>query len=89
MLFLHGSFPVEEIHKNNIQVYATDVVDGIDVRTLTDKSKYALVMGNEGNGVSNSIKELCDKNLYIKMNDKAESLNVGVATSILLYELGD
>ena len=80
---------IEEIHKNNIQVYATDVVDGIDVRTLTDKSKYALVMGNEGNGVSNTIKELCDKNLYIKMNDKAESLNVGVATSILLYELGD
>lgn len=80
---------IEEIHNKGINVYATDVVDGIDVRTLTDKSKYALVMGNEGNGVSNRIKELCDKNLYIKMNDKAESLNVGVATSILLYELGD
>lgn len=83
------SSSIEEIHNRGIKVYATDVVDGIDVRTLTDKSKYALVMGNEGNGVSKEIKELCDKNLYIKMNDKAESLNVGVATSILLYELGD
>lgn len=83
------SSAIEEIHNRGIKVYATDVVDGIDVRTLTDKSKYALVMGNEGNGVSKEIKELCDKNLYIKMNDKAESLNVGVATSILLYELGD
>lgn len=83
------SSAIEELHNRGIKVYATDVVDGIDVRTLTDKSKYALVMGNEGNGVSKEIKELCDKNLYIKMNDKAESLNVGVATSILLYELGD
>ena len=45
-------------------------------------------MGNEGNGISDEIFDLCDKNLYIKMNDKVESLNVGVACSILLYELG-
>ena len=46
-------------------------------------------MGNEGNGVSQIVKSLCDKNLYIKMNEKTESLNVAIATSILLYELGD
>lgn len=82
---------IEEIHKNNILVYATDVVDGTDVRTLSknEKEKYALVMGNEGNGVSQIVKSLCDKNLYIKMNEKTESLNVAIATSILLYELGD
>ncbi len=74
----------------NITVYGTDVDDGVDVRTLSndDKSSFALVMGNEGNGVSKEVKELCDKNLYIKMNEMVESLNVGVATSILLYELG-
>ena len=44
-------------------------------------------MGNEGNGVSNSLLELCDDYLYIPMNSKCESLNVGVATSIILYEL--
>ena len=44
-------------------------------------------MGNEGHGVRESIKTLCDKNLYIKMNNDCESLNVAVATSILLYEL--
>lgn len=82
---------IEKIHNKNILVYATDVVDGTDVRTLTkeEKNRYALVMGNEGNGVSDKVKHLCDKNLYIKMNEKAESLNVGIATSILLYELGD
>lgn len=82
---------INDIHNKKITVYATDVVDGVDARTLSkeEKSKYALVMGNEGNGVSTEVKSVCDKNLYIKMNDKAESLNVGVATSILLYELGD
>ena len=52
-----------------------------------DKDSFALVMGNEGAGVSSNIKELCDDNLYIKMNDEVESLNVAVATSIILYEL--
>ena len=73
-----------------ITVYGTDVNNGIDVRDFSssDKKSFALVMGNEGNGVSSEVKKLCDKNLYINMSDKVESLNVGIATSILLYELG-
>ena len=46
-------------------------------------------MGNEGKGVKEEILNLCDKNLYIKMNKNCESLNLGVATGILLYELGE
>ena len=73
-----------------ITVYGTDVNNGMDARELSDldKTSFALVMGNEGNGVRKEVKELCDKNLYINMNENVESLNVGVATSILLYELG-
>jgi len=44
-------------------------------------------VGNEGNGVKKEISALCDGFIYIKMNKKCESLNVGVATSIILYEL--
>ena len=44
-------------------------------------------MGKEGNGVSSDILSLCDKYLCIDMNDNVESLNVAVATSILLYEM--
>ena len=44
-------------------------------------------MGNEGNGLKEATKSLCDKFIYIKMNEKCESLNVGVATSIILYEI--
>ena len=81
---------ISKLHDKNITVYGTDVNNGIDVRELSslDKTSFALVMGNEGNGVRREVKELCDKNLYINMNENVESLNVGVATSILLYELG-
>ena len=74
------------IKARGIKVYGTNVVDGVDVRSV-DGNSYALVMGNEGNGVRGEIQELCDDNLYIPMNKSCESLNVGVACSILLYEL--
>ncbi len=81
---------IKIIREKNIPIYGTNVVNGVDVSSL-DKSKrkkYCLVMGNEGNGVDKKIQLMCDKNLYIPMDSKVESLNVGVACSILLYELG-
>ena len=81
---------IEMIKEESIPVYGTLVEHGSDVRELNerDKERFALVVGNEGNGVRKEITDMCDKNLYIKMNSDVESLNVGVATSILLYELG-
>ena len=80
---------IEELKSRDIPIYGTRVDSGSDVRLLRDEKtdKYALIMGNEGNGVSTDILDMCDEYLYIKMNDKVESLNVGVATSILLYKL--
>lgn len=78
---------IAELKTRNITIYGTDVNNGEDVRNINDTSSYALIMGNEGRGVKQEIQDMCDKNLYIKMNNDAESLNVGVACSILLYEL--
>lgn len=39
--------------------------------------------------MSEEVNNLCDEYLYIKMNKEVESLNAGVATSILLYEMDD
>ena len=77
---------INKLKKDNYLILGTDVVNGEDIRGIT-LSKFALIMGNEGSGISNDVKALCDKNLYIKMNKSCESLNVGVATSILLYEI--
>lgn len=75
------------LKEKNYSIYGTDVLKGEDARNV-NASRYALIMGNEGQGVREETKKMCDKFLYIKMNNKCESLNVSVATSILLYELG-
>ena len=77
---------IMKLKNDNYLILGTDVINGSDVRGIK-LNKFALVMGNEGKGVSKEVKDLCDKNLYIKMNKSCESLNVGVATSILLYEI--
>ena len=90
IISMNAKEAINEIKNRNIPVYGTNVEYGSDVRDLdsTSKSKYALIMGNEGNGVRQDIAKMCDKNLYIDMNSNVESLNVAIATSILLYELG-
>ncbi len=80
---------IEQIKSLEIPIYGTKVDYGKDARLLKDKDKkkYALIMGNEGSGVKEEILDLCDEYLYIATNESVESLNVGVATSIILYEL--
>ena len=80
---------IADLKQKEIPIYGTRVDYGSDVRTLKDKdrSRYCLIMGNEGNGVSEEILDMCDSYFYIEMNEVVESLNVGVATSIILYEL--
>ena len=68
-------------------IYGTKVDGGINIKNIDIKDKYALVIGNEGKGMSSSVESLCDKNLYIDMDNNVESLNAGVAASILLYEM--
>ena len=80
---------ITKLKKDNYKIYGTKVDGGINVKDISLKRKYALVIGNEGNGVSEEVNNLCDEYLYIKMNKEVESLNAGVATSILLYEMDD
>ena len=80
---------INDLKKKEIPILGTRVEFGEDIRKLNDRDKecFALVMGNEGRGVSQEILDMCDKYIYIEMDHDVESLNVGVAASILLYEL--
>ena len=78
---------VKEIKKTHI-VYATNVKKGKELKTITKREKFAIIMGSEGQGVDEKLSNLADEYLYIPMNKKCESLNVGVAASIILYNLG-
>lgn len=77
---------IPELKNNGIPVYGTELNEAaVDYRTVFPTDAVALVLGNEGNGVSKKILELTDQNLYIPIFGEAESLNVAVAAGILLY----
>jgi len=69
-------------------ILGTKVNGGSDVRDYSVNKKFALVIGNEGQGISKDVLDLCEDYLYINMSNRCESLNAGVAASILMYELG-
>lgn len=77
---------IKELKKQDYVIYATNVHKGTNIKEMTLNNKYAIIMGNEGNGVEEAVQYLADELLYIPMSEGVESLNVGVATSILLYE---
>ena len=77
---------IPRLKEMNYYIYGTKVTCGHDLKNLEKKEKFVIIMGNEGNGMHDEISELCDEYIYINMNDACESLNVGVATSIILYE---
>ena len=54
---------------------------------LKANNDIALVVGNEVDGISDDILELCDEVVHIEMYGKKESLNVSVATGVAMYEL--
>lgn len=54
---------------------------------LPKLNKYAIILGNEANGVSSAVQEASDYNILIKTESALESLNVGVAGSIMMYEM--
>ena len=78
---------VPQIKNDGYKIYATKVDNGKSLKGIEIEKNFAIIMGNEGNGVRKSILDLADTYLYIDMNKSCESLNVAVATSIILYEL--
>ncbi len=77
---------IDKLKEDNYEILGTSVSVGMYVDKVELNNKYALIMGNEGNGVHEELLDMCDNYLYIPMNNKVESLNVAVATSIILYE---
>ena len=49
--------------------------------------KSVAVVGNEGNGISRPVLDACQQTLYIPMKGETESLNAGVAASLILWEM--
>lgn len=78
---------VNQIKQNEVPLYGTALEEAVDFQSITPAKSFALVVGNEGAGVSREILEKTEQNLYIPIFGQSESLNVSVATGILLYHL--
>lgn len=68
------------------KIYGTDVVGGTNVKDVSEE-KCIVVIGSEGQGMSEKVKNMCDGFIYINMSDKCESLNAAVAGSIIMYDM--
>ena len=79
---------LEICEKKGILTYAT-VPDrsALSITEVNFSAGAMCVIGNEGNGVSQGIIDLCDEKITIKMSGRAESLNAAAAASIVMWEL--
>ncbi|WP_047983305.1 23S rRNA (guanosine(2251)-2'-O)-methyltransferase RlmB [Ornithinibacillus californiensis] len=78
---------IEELKERNVWVVGTEAEATEDYRKLDGKIPIALVIGNEGKGMSRLVREKCDWTVSLPMKGKVSSLNASVACSLLLYEV--
>lgn len=77
---------IEDLQKRNIWVVGTSVETEKSYTDWDWKQPTALVMGSEGKGLHRLVEENCDILIKIPMQGKIESLNVSVATGVILFE---
>lgn len=77
---------IKDLKDNGFWIVGTDM-EGTDYREIDYHGKIALVIGNEGKGISKLIKESCDFIAKIPMYGKVNSLNASVASGIMIYEV--
>ncbi len=75
------------LKQNNITVICSDLKANMVPYSIDLKKPIALIVGNESNGVSKDVLEQADILVKIPLIGKAESLNVSIASGILLYEV--
>lgn len=75
---------IKQLKEKNIPVYATSLRNAKALSEIEISDTVALVLGNEGSGVSEAVIDACDHSVIIEMN-AFESLNVAVAAGICMY----
>jgi 23S rRNA (guanosine2251-2'-O)-methyltransferase len=77
---------VDELHLNGIKVLASEMTAAKNVFEIDLKEPIAIVMGSEEKGIYPALMKACDEKFRIPMAGNFESLNVSVATGMILYE---
>ena len=77
---------VQKVKEWQVSLAKADM-NGQNLFDMNIEKQIGVVIGNEGNGVSDDISSLCDMTIKIPMNKGIESLNAGVSGSIIMYQI--
>lgn len=78
---------ISSLKEEGYSIIGSDLSSLEDYRSIVEKKKYALIIGNESNGIRGEILRTCDKRVKIPIYGQAESLNASVAAAILMYHI--
>ena len=76
---------IKNIKESGHTVYAAHLKGASDMRKTPFDARRAIIIGNEGRGISDPVADLADKRVFIPMQGEVESLNAAVAAAILMY----
>ncbi len=77
---------VDELHLNGIKVFASEMKASKTIKEISLQEPCCIVLGGEEKGVYPALMKICDDSFHIPMKGKFESLNVSVASGMILYE---
>jgi 23S rRNA (guanosine2251-2'-O)-methyltransferase len=77
---------VDELHLNGIKVFATEMKAAKSFSDCNFSEPCTIVLGSEEKGIYPALLKVCDEKIKIPMKGDFESLNVSVATGIILFE---
>lgn len=75
------------LREQNMPLYAAALSESSVPLTRVDLTRAAVMIGNEGRGITKKAAALCTQQIIIPMDGRAESLNASVAASIIMYEM--
>ena len=78
---------IKQLKERGVWIIGTSKEGAEDYRTLDGETSVALVIGNEGKGISKLVLENCDWSVSLPMIGEIPSLNASVASSLLMYEI--
>jgi len=78
---------IEILKNSGFSVLGTGLNAQKSLFEVNFEGKYAVVLGNEGEGIRKNILKLCDELIKIPIMGRIESLNVSVSAGVILYEV--
>jgi len=78
---------IDQLKDAGYWIVGTALENSVDYRSVDYSGKIAIVIGNEGSGISNLVSKKCDYLVKIPMYGTTNSLNASVATGIMIYEV--